>query len=289
MKRKLITMITLFLILAGCTSKTPTGKMNVYVSVYVLEEFATLIGGDNVEVINVVPPGIEPHDFELGAQEIVALSKADLLLTIGLGFEPWLDDLENGLGDTYVVRTGEQLDGGLSDPHLWLDPLLAREVASTIRDALITIDPSNANLYNFNYEELKTKLESLETEYKTRLASRIRDTFVSSHDAFGYLAKAYGLRQESIAGKNPLEDVDAKRLKEIIDLIKTQKIPVVFTEALIDPKIAQTIVQATGAEILTLDPIESLSSEQRAAGEDYFSVMEANLDALEIALTKVVQ
>ncbi|TFG83667.1 MAG: ABC transporter substrate-binding protein [Erysipelotrichales bacterium] len=286
MKSVLKLFIPLLLILSGCTVKPVHDKLQVIVSVYVLEEFAQRIGGDLIDVVNLVPPGIEPHDFELSAQDRIKLQNADVLLSIGVGFENWLDEVAKKLDHTLVVKTGEGIASDPQDPHVWLDPLLAKAMAMKIRDALIQVDPQNKTTYNANARSLVSELSALDALYRTTLTHRVRDVFISSHNAFSYLAKAYGLRQEAIAGANPELDVSALRVKEVINLINKEHIPVIFTEAFLDPKIAEAIAKETSARVMTLVPIENLSSQERNEGENYFSLMKKNLYALVAALTE---
>jgi zinc transport system substrate-binding protein len=287
MKSVLKILLPLSLFLSGCTVMPPSGKLRVVVSVYVLEEFAKRIGGDLIEVTNIIPPGIEPHDFELSAQDRIKLQHADVLLSIGVGFENWLNEVAPKLNKTLVVRTGEGIATDPKDPHVWLDPNLAKRMALKIRDALIEVDPQNKTTYNANTRTLVADLSALDALYRTTLANRVRDIFISSHNAFSYLAKAYGLHQEAIAGANPETDVSALRVREIITLINAQNIPVVFTEAFLDPKIAEAIAKETKAGVMTLVPVENLSVLERKNGENYFSLMKKNLYALQVALTEV--
>ncbi len=287
MKLILKLILPLILLLSGCTVTPTSNKLQVVVSVYVLEEFAKRIGGNNIDVVNLVPPGIEPHDFELSAQDRIKLQNANILLTIGVGFEHWLNEVAPKLKKTLIVRTGEGIATDPNDPHVWLDPNLAKAMALRIRDALITADPKNQTTYFTNTRTLVSELSALDALYRTTLAMRKRDLFISSHNAFSYLAKAYGLRQESIAGANPETDVSAKRVREIINLINTQRIPVVFSEAFLDPKIAEAIAKETSATVMTLVPVENLSTQERNDGENYFSLMKKNLYALFSALTEV--
>ncbi|MGB7595726.1 MAG: metal ABC transporter substrate-binding protein [Erysipelotrichaceae bacterium] len=286
MKRLLKIVLPLMLFLSGCTVTPPTGKLQVVVSVYVLEEFTKRIGGDLIQVTNIVPPGIEPHDFELSAQDRIKLQNADVLLTIGVGFENWLNEVAPKLTKTLVVKTGEGVASDPNDPHVWLDPNLAKLMAVKIRDALIQVDPQNKTTYHANTQTLIAELSALDALYRTTLANRVRDIFISSHNAFSYLAKAYGLHQEAIAGANPETDVSAMRVREIITLINTQHIPVVFSEAFLDPKIAEAIAKETSASVMTLVPVENLSAVERKNGETYFSLMKKNLYALYTALTE---
>ncbi len=170
--------------------------------------------------------------------------------------------------------------GGL-DPHLWLDPANLVPAAEATAEALAAADPDHAEDYRANAATLIEELEALEDEIDEGLASCEVDVVVTSHAAFGYLTGPHGLEQVSIAGINPGTEPSASRLAEIADLVESEGITTVFTETLVSPAVARTIADEAGVETATLDPLEGLSEDTQ--DEDYFSIMRANLDALQKA------
>lgn len=172
-------------------------------------------------------------------------------------------------------------DHGGVDPHLWLDPTNLEPVTERVRDALVELDPDNAEQYRANAEELLADLGALDEELRTGLAQcEVRD-IVTSHAAFGYLAEAYDLRQVPIAGIDPGTEPSAAQLAEITDLVREDGITTVFTETLVSPAVARTVAREAGVETATLDPIEGLAD--ATSGEDYLSIMRTNLATLQKA------
>lgn len=170
---------------------------------------------------------------------------------------------------------------GDNDPHVWLDPLLAIEQMEAIRDAFITADPEGAGFYQDNFAQAKAEFEALDEEFHNRFDKLKNHELVVAHEAYGYLAGAYGLEQIAISGLSPEDEPSPARMAEIIDLAREKEISVIFFESLVSPKVAQTIADAVGVETAVLSTLEGLTDEQANAGDDYISVMRANLATIE--------
>lgn len=293
--------------LAGCGAKGPDtaaasaaaaqtdsgAKVKVVTSFYAMEDFAKKVGGDDIEVTNLVPAGTEPHDWEPAATDVQAIQDADLFVYNGASMEHWVDDTLSSLGDKtpasvkasegIALRVGEE--PGEVDPHVWLNPENAKAELANIKDALVKVDPDHKADYEANYEKYAAEFDQLDQDFKDKLGAVPNKTIVISHEAFGYLCDAYGLTQAPIAGMDAEGEPDAQTMASIIDQVKSQNIKVIFSEDLVSPKVAQQIADATGATCEVLNPIEGLTDEQIAQGEDYFSVMESNLDELMKALS----
>lgn len=274
-------------------------KLKVVTSFYPMYDFAVKVGGDKIEAVNMVPSGIEPHDWEPEAADIVSLEKADVFIYNGAGMEHWVDKVLASLSNKNLmaVNTTEGLallqghhheDGETDhkeeeaafDPHVWLGPPNAKLQMEAIKNALVKADAINAAYYEENYAKYAAEFDKLDAEFKAALDPLPNKTVVVSHQAFGYLCAAYGLTQESIEGLSPDSEPDPLRMAEIIDYVKANKVTTIFFEELVSPRVAETIANATGAVTQVLSPLEGLSDEQRAAGGDYFSVMRENLQAL---------
>lgn len=297
--------ITAIVIFAGQNNENisaATSDIKVAASFYPLAEFAKQIGGENVEVINMVPPGAEPHDFEPSPQDIANVYSAKLFIFNGSGFDPWAEkispELENrGIAIINMAQHFELLKDVAAaeekedseheegfDPHIWLDPVLAKREVEIIRDSLKTIDPENSAAYESNAERYLTKLSELDKKYKDGLASCALRSAVASHAAFGYLAKRYDLNVVNIAGFSPDEEPSPKKIAEIAESARNKNIKYIFFETLVSPKLAQTIADEIGAAILVFNPIEGLADDELRNGENYISVMEKNLTNLRQAL-----
>jgi zinc transport system substrate-binding protein len=171
-------------------------------------------------------------------------------------------------------------DHGDLDPHFWLDPLRMADLADEVARALGEADPKHADEYAARAADLRTDLVKLDQSYEQRLSSCERSTVVVSHDAFGYLSK-YGLDMEPIAGLSPGAEPTPADLARLQDLIESEGITTVFSERLVSPRVSQSLADDVGVETAVLDPIEGLSDD--TGDEDYLSLMEENLAALEKA------
>ena len=297
-------------LLTGCgTQPADTaagdGRLRVLTSFYPMYDFACKIGGDCIDVTNMVPSGTEPHDWEPSTNDLKSLEKADVFIYNGADMEPWADDLLVSHSDTLrVVKASENVelrttDGehehahehegadhhhGDFDPHVWLDPENAKIEMEAIRDALCAADPENSTVFQSNYEKYAAELDALDAEFREKLAPLPNRTIVVAHEAFGYLCDAYGLTQVGIEGLSPDSEPDPGRMAEVIDFVREHSISTIFFEELVSPKVAEAIASETGAQAKMLSPLEGLSDEQAAAGADYFSVMHDNLAALMEAL-----
>jgi zinc transport system substrate-binding protein len=150
-------------------------------------------------------------------------------------------------------------------------------MANAISERLISIDPDRADFYTANTKVINSELEALDKEFTAGLASCELKEIVTSHDAFGYLANAYGFTQHGIAGLSPESEPSPARLVEIAEMVKAEGITTIYYETLVSPTIAQTVADETGATVAVLDPIEGLIE---GSTDTFITVMKANLQAL---------
>jgi len=273
-------------------------RLQVVASFYPLAEAAERVGGDQVDVSNLTPAGSEPHDLELSPDQVDRIDEADLVVYLGAGFQPAVEDVVEradvrSLDLIDIVRleaAGEQgsdeaegLEGGL-DPHFWLDPTRMVDAADAIEAALADASPDDAAAFATNADAYRDELTALDAEYADRLASCERHEIVTSHAAFHYLAERYGLEQLAISGVSPESEPDPERLAELSDLIDDHGVTTVFYETLVPPDLAETLAREAGVDTAVLDPIEGLSDDAIDNGASYVSVMEENLASLREAL-----
>jgi zinc transport system substrate-binding protein len=283
-------------------------------------DFASKIGGDKADVVNMVPAGMEPHDWEPVASDIAGLENADLFIYNGAGMEHWAEDILETLqnpnltvveasagialmeghhdhdedghgeddghedGDHDEDETHEEEHDEEYDPHVWLSPPNAKREMENIKNAFVQADPDNKDYYEANYTKYAAEFDALDREFKEALSPLPNKDIVVSHQAFGYLCAAYGLNQIPIEGLAPDSEPDPARMAEIIDFAGEHQVKIIFFEELVSPKVAETVADAIGAETRVLSPIEGLDGEAQAAGDDYFSVMRQNLESLIAAL-----
>jgi zinc transport system substrate-binding protein len=271
-----------------------TGKFQVTASFYPYYFFASQIGRDKANVVNITPAGAEPHDYEPSAGDIVRIDSSQLLILNGQ-VEPWGIKIQSDLKgkSTAVLVAGAGLftqkvtdESGITgiDPHIWLSPTRAKVQVKAILNEFIKLDPQNTDYYITNAATLQAALDKIDSDYKTGLASCQKKDIVTSHAAFGYMASDYGLTQISIAGLSPDAEPSLKEMANITNFVKANGIKYIFFESLVSPKLSQTIANETGAQILVLDPLEGLTPNAIAQGQNYLTVMEQNLHNLKVAL-----
>jgi zinc transport system substrate-binding protein len=255
-------------------------KRSVVAAFYPVAYAAQRVGGERVDVTNLTPAGAEPHDLELNPDQIDKILDADLVVDLGQGFQP---AVEKAAGE----RDGPSvslLRPGTKDPHIWLDPVRMEGIVRTVQRGLTRVDPKGRAVYARNAQRFLAELAALDTRYAKGLAACTRKVVVTGHEAFGYLAARYGLRQEGVAGLSPDAEPDAKRLGQLADLVKRLGVTVVFTEALVSPRIADTLAREAGVKTETLNPLEGLTDTELHHGANYVSVMDDNLVKLRSAL-----
>jgi zinc transport system substrate-binding protein len=282
--------------LSACSAGSPTGsdgRLRVAAGFYPLAEAATKVGGSHVDVQNLTPPGVEPHDLELTPGEIADIQSADVVLFLSHGFAP---AVEQAVGDArgmtvdllqgMSLRPGvpEEGEGPAADPHVWLDPVLYQRIVDRTERALAQARPAEASAFESNAKAFQAELGRLHEEYRSGLAGCARDVIVTSHAAFGYLSARYGLTQEPIAGISPDAEPSPERLAQLAELAKRDGVTTIFTEELVSPKVAETLAKEVGVTTAVLNPLEGLTEQDLSGGEDYVSVMRTNLHSLEQAL-----
>jgi zinc transport system substrate-binding protein len=269
-------------------------EVDVVAAFYPLAEAASKVGGDRVSVENLTPAGVEPHDLELTPQAIADIQQADVVLYLGEGFAPAIEQaVADASGTTVDLLEGMQLqpgvpeeggEGSVTDPHVWLDPVLYRDLVDRVDATLAQVSADDASSFEANATSFGAELAALNDEYRHTLTGCDRDVIVTAHAAFGYLADRYGLTQEAIAGISPDAEPSAQRLAELADLVRREGVTTIFTEELVSPEVAETLANETGATTAVLNPLEGLTDQEVAAGEDYVSVMRGNLSILATAL-----
>lgn len=316
----ILAIVTVFF--TGCGARTSpslqsAAKLKVVATVYPVYEFAQHVGKDKIEVSMLIPPGAEPHDWEPTPQDLAKIKASRLLLYHGAGLEP-LEKLVSPevIGTVKAVEISKGIDllqaegedeheheheheqtGSAAhhpvnaehrhaDLHVWLDPVLAQQEVLHIAAALSEADPDNKDFYYTNAENYNKELAKLDQDYQQGLEKTMRRDIVTSHAAFGYLAKRYNLQQVSIMGLSPDSEPTPEQMAKVVTFCRTHNVKYIFFETLVSPKIAETIAKETGAGLLVLNPVESLTGEEMKQGKSYISVMKENLVNLKTALSQ---
>jgi zinc transport system substrate-binding protein len=270
----------------GRTPSDAHGRAEVVASFFPLADAAAHVGGRNVVVRNLTPPGTEPHDLELSTRSVDAIDRADLAIVLGDDFQPAIEDAAGRRdGATLVALHAAGAPRRADDPHVWLDPARMIGIVDAVATRLGRVDPTHAREYRARAERYSAQLHALERDYRDGLTNCSRRLLVTSHDAFGYLADAFDLDQRSVSGLSPDAEPDARKLGELADLARRRAVTTVFSEAMVSPSVARTVArEAGGLRVVPLNPLEGLSEREQRAGADYVSVMRTNLRALRSAL-----
>jgi zinc transport system substrate-binding protein len=287
--------------------KQSNGKMLIYTSLFPLYDFAKQIGGPYVEVHSIVPPGAEPHDFEPSPRDMARLNDARVFIYNGAGYEVWIQKARKNIDPNHTILvdasqgipllSGVSEEAGASpsgynraasnampDPHMWLNPLNAKHQAETIEKALIQADPLHKAAYKANYDKLAADLVALDQEYTQDAGKAKKKEFVTSHRAFAYMAKRYGLTQIAVSGISPSDEPSQQALEDLINVVKQHNIHYVTFEELAQSKIAETVQREAGAQAIVLNPLENVTKEEMAEGKSYIQLMKQNLGTLKKVL-----
>jgi zinc transport system substrate-binding protein len=271
-----------------------SATLRVVASMYPLEYFTGQIGGDRVEVDGVVPSGGDAHDFEPTPGDLRKIADADVIVYNGLGFESWIDALlDTGDAPHIAVQASSSSvarhfdSNGVAtdsdddtDPHMWLDPVLAVTQARAITEGLVKADPEGKAVYLANSDALVDRLTGLDGLFIEGLGSCSRDTFITSHDSFNYMAARYGVNAVGISGINPESEPSPRALADLSNAISDSGIGYVLVSPIDSERLSDTLARETGVESLPLHTLQNLTSDQKESGETYFSLMEQNLASL---------
>ncbi|NIK60909.1 metal ABC transporter substrate-binding protein [Kribbella shirazensis] len=283
---------------AGDSAGSGGDKLDVVTSFYPLEFIARSVGGDAVNVTTLTAPGVEPHDLELTPKQVGEIAEAKLVV-YEKELQPAVDEAvaQNAKDTAFDVTPAAKLEAtgadfeeheegaaeeehhdDALDPHFWLDPVRYTAVVKAVEEKLASVDSANADGYHERAKTLLDQLGRLDSEFKTGLANCKLKTFVTSHEAFAYLAKRYGLTMVGIAGVTPDAEPAPARIKEVQDIVKAQKVTTIFYEELVSPKVAETIAKDVGVKTAVLSPIEGLSDAN--SDQTYLTLMQQNLQEL---------
>ena len=260
---------------ATSTDEVPT----VVASFFPLAFVAEWVGGPDVQVVDLTPPGVESHDLELTPRQVGDIASADLVV-YQKGFQPAVDEAveQNASGTELDITEVASLDDLTGDPHVWLDPTRFAAITREVADALGDVAPAKADAIQGRADELVGELTALDEEFRAGLANCERQVVVTTHEAFGYLGDRYGLDFVGISGPEGDAEVSPARLREVQDVIENGNVTTVFTERLVSPEVADTLAADLGTTTAILDPIEGLTEDTE--GEDYLTLMRTNLGAL---------
>ncbi|HEY3095101.1 MAG TPA: zinc ABC transporter substrate-binding protein [Nitrososphaera sp.] len=284
---------------------TDNSKVKVVASFFPMYEFTKNVAGDRAEVVLLIANGDEPHGWEPNTQELQVVQNAQLFIYNGAGIEsfvPNLSSLGNFPHTTFVkASAGIQMlnadvknldeeeakpiiEQGGKDPHVWNDPVLAQQEVRNIANALEKTDPTNGQYYEANANAYNGKLAKLDQDIKSALSNCKTQTFVSFHNAFSYFTQRYGLTDVWITGIAPESEVSPQDIARVEDLAKEHNVKIIFSEDLVDPKLAQSLAADIGAQTKVLSPLEGLDHQDQQNGVTFIDKWYKNVDNLKDAL-----
>lgn len=319
-KHLLILIVTLLLILLGGCSQstekdgnleedTQNEQIQIYTTLFPLQDFTEKIGGKYVQVENIVPAGSDAHTFEPTTKTMIKIAEGDAFIYLGTGIEGFTDSVIDAVRneETKIIKASEgislinstetseeeshdgeeekseEADGDI-DPHVWLDPVRAIKLAESIKNSLVEINPNQRKYFEENYNNLKENLEKLDSTFRAMVKGSSNNSFIVSHSAYGYWEDAYGLNQIGISGLSPSDEPSQKSLQEIVENAESSQINYVLFEQNVENRVAEIIKREIGADTLTIHNLESLSEEDIKNNEDYLSIMEKNIETLRMVL-----
>lgn len=281
-------------------------RLQVMTTLFPLYDFARAVGGDRVQVQLLLPPGLEPHDFEPKPDDMVRIGKADLFVYASPVMEPWAAKLLKSLagGKLLVVEAGEHAryltatasgqragdredhsHGAGKDPHIWLDLGNAALMVDAVADGLTRKDPANREFYLNNAAAYKKRLAELDSRFRQGLGDcRTRHFLSGGHSAFAYLAERYNLTFSSAYGVSADTEPTARTLMQLVEQLRSQGLRHVFSEELLSTRVAETVAREAGASILLLHGLHNISKAELDSGATFMSLMEQNLKNLRTGL-----
>jgi zinc transport system substrate-binding protein len=285
------------------SSEKKKDQLTIYSTVFPLQYFTERIGGKYVTVNTIYPPGADEHTFEPSQKDMIKLADSDLFFYIGLGLEGFVESAKESLKNENVslIPTAEELildpaeeheahddheDDGHGDfnPHVWLDPVYAKEMAAVIRDSLIEKMPQNKETFDQNYQKLADELDQLNSEFESTIQKAKHKDFLVTHAAFSYWEQRYGLEEISISGLSTTNEPTQRELEKIISLADEHGLHYILFEQNVKSKLAEIVQKEIGAKALPVHNLATLTKENIKDKETYFTLMEQNLSSLKTAL-----
>lgn len=285
--------------IAGCNTGSGGGdsdRLQVVATSTILADLAAQVGGDAISLTSILQPGDDPHVYEPVPQDTVAIERADLIFYNGYNLEPGLLRLIEGagalaraeaIGEVVTPLDFEYQGQRQPDPHVWGDVENAIAMTNAIRDALIAQSPENEARFSENARQLTAQLSQLDRWAVAQIATIAADQrqLVTTHDAFQYYAKAYGLTVAgTLIGISTEEQPSAQTITELVEAIRALGVPTIFAETTINPALIQTV--AAEAEVnLAETPLYSDSiGAPGSDGDSYIKMIEANTCAIAVGL-----
>ncbi|MBA1432699.1 MAG: zinc ABC transporter substrate-binding protein [Epsilonproteobacteria bacterium] len=295
--------ILLFFI-ANDTNKPKNKKPIVAVTTFALYDITTHVAGDTVDIVHILPFGVDPHSFEPTPQLMAQIEKSFLIIYSGAGLEPWVErfpfkartiDMSKYVKLRHLEPNehahhehhehhDEDSAHNTTDPHYWLDFANMQRATEIITKELIRLLPQNKVYYEQNAKKYIEMLQKLDKAYRQRLASCKADTVVVSHNALGYLSHNYGFHVVSLTGLSPEAQPSAKDVTRIMEDIKKDGVSTIFFEHFANDSVIKRIAKDAHIQLEVFQPLGNITKDEAAAKLSYEDIMQQNLDKLSKAL-----
>jgi len=258
----------LIIILGGNQSaQASIESIQIVASISPLADLISQVGGDKVNVHLLVPNGVSPHTFDPKPSDIKKLEKADLFFIIGLGLEIFAYDLAQAVGNKVeLIEVGKEVtviddnkdddhENQFGNPHIWVSLRNLSILAKIVNDILSRVDPNNAEFYSKNAQSYIKQCQQLDEWFTQQVKNFKTHYFISAHSAWVYLARDYNLVQVGVIEESPGKEPSPKKIKSLIDSLKTSEKPVIFAEPQLSQKAVQVLAEETGMKVTILDPL----------------------------------
>ncbi len=290
-----IGLLAVALVACGRSAAPAAPRPQVVTSFFPLYDFARAVAGEDFEVLCLVPAGGDPHNVDATPEMARTVAEAASIVTLGLGMDEWLGRMAAASGRPFVVagdglttRTvgtaalsefaTEKPDPSEIDPHVWLDPVLARTLVERIAADLMRARPERREAIEARAETLKAELARLDGEFSAGLAELQRRQVVTFHGAFAYLFARYRLETVGVVELFPGDEPSAGYVRALVDLMRREKLDVIFAEPQLPDRMAQVVAREINGRVERLDPCESILPDAPAAS--YFDRQRKNLAVL---------
>jgi zinc transport system substrate-binding protein len=299
MKKSTIIIIFLFIVIVlGAVSLSKkqqvvqNAKNIVAVTTFSLYDITKHIAGNSVTIVNILPFGVDPHDWEPTPKIMANIEKASLTLYSGAGLEPWVHGFSfkkrvidmSQFMKLRELQKNETHENKVLDPHYWLSFSNMKKATELITEELIKIVPKNRSLYLKNRDAYLVMLKKLDKHFKNKLDKCKRDTIIVNHNAFGYLAQKYNFHVESLSGLSPDAQPSAKNVIRLIDTIKKHNVSTIFFESFASDRAMKNIAKEADVKVDVLQPLGNITADEAKKQFTYENIMEENLLKLSKAL-----
>ena len=293
----IICLVTAYLLVFSEPKKVESSddKLVVLSTFTIIADMTREVGGDKIESISLTKEGAEIHGYQPTPDDLITASRANVIFENGMNLELWTNKLRSSIPDVPIVKVSEGVKtisitedayAGMPNPHAWMSPQQGLIYVENIRQALTKLSPENADYFTANTEAYSAQIKLVDQRLSTALATLPSDNrvLVTCEGAFSYLTKDYNLEEVYLWAINSDSQGSPQQITKVINIVKEKKVPAVFCESTVEPRIQQEVVAATGAKLGQVLYVDSLSPASGPAST-YLKLLEHTASAIIIGLT----